>query len=199
MFTERKDTIGEVYITCSIGRGDGWQNANSDDSLNKRRAADAMRHGTERVCEGCGASFVAWRSGVSDQRRGRFCSRACSSTYACHRKHLLFGNRGDRNPNWKGGISKQPVRYTSKFKAANPEKAAAHRVLREAVKRGDVARPGACSACGIACKAHGHHDDYAKPLVVRWLCQLCHNAHHAAIRRLNAQAQVLEMMARRHA
>lgn len=28
-------------------------------------------------------------------------------------------------------------------------------------------------------KANAHHDDYAKPLEVRWLCALHHQRHHA--------------------
>jgi ribosomal protein S27AE len=34
-----------------------------------------------------------------------------------------------------------------------------------------------CSECG-ATPAQAHHDDYAKPLDVRWLCQPCHVIAH---------------------
>lgn len=37
-----------------------------------------------------------------------------------------------------------------------------------------------CEVCGEI-KVHGHHDDYSKPLDVRWLC----TTHHAAWHRAN--------------
>lgn len=35
-----------------------------------------------------------------------------------------------------------------------------------------------CEVCG-ATKVHAHHDDYNKPLDVRWLCPRHHQEHHA--------------------
>lgn len=35
-----------------------------------------------------------------------------------------------------------------------------------------------CEVCG-AVKVHAHHDDYSKPLAIRWLCQKHHREHHA--------------------
>jgi hypothetical protein len=35
-----------------------------------------------------------------------------------------------------------------------------------------------CEVCGDA-KVHAHHDDYSKPLDVRWLCLRHHVDHHA--------------------
>lgn len=46
----------------------------------------------------------------------------------------------------------------------------------KALCRGDlVLQP--CEACG-ARKVEMHHDDYTKPLVVRWLCRDHHLRHH---------------------
>jgi hypothetical protein len=54
-----------------------------------------------------------------------------------------------------------------------------------AIQRGDLIRPEKCEACGCAPteKLHGHHDDYTKPLSVRWLCRSCHFNHHHELRR----------------
>jgi hypothetical protein len=54
----------------------------------------------------------------------------------------------------------------------------ARKSLDTAVRRGKVVRPAHCSLCGIACKPHGHHDDYTKRLDVRWLCARCHKNVH---------------------
>jgi hypothetical protein len=56
---------------------------------------------------------------------------------------------------------------------------AARRELHKALNRGDIVRPPICSQCGSAKSTmHGHHDDYSKPLDVRWLCRTCHGAFH---------------------
>lgn len=54
----------------------------------------------------------------------------------------------------------------------------------KAIKRGSLV-PLACETCGVTGtfkngrnKIQGHHDDYAKPLEVRWLCQSCHYNWH---------------------
>lgn len=50
--------------------------------------------------------------------------------------------------------------------------------LQRAVKDGRVRRTP-CEMCGDP-NTHGHHDDYSKPLDVRWLCR----THHAEVHRL---------------
>lgn len=40
-----------------------------------------------------------------------------------------------------------------------------------------------CEKCGDK-QVDAHHDDYSKPLCVRWLCRSCHAAHHKAERAL---------------
>ena|SRR5215471_6534448 len=58
------------------------------------------------------------------------------------------------------------------FREHDPEKIAARNATR--ILRKD---PHDCERCG-APNAHAHHDDYAKPLDVRWLCRACHGIEH---------------------
>lgn len=51
--------------------------------------------------------------------------------------------------------------------------------VRRAVASGKLVR-GCCEVCGSV-KTHGHHDDYSKPLDVRWLCPTHHREHHARV------------------
>lgn len=55
-----------------------------------------------------------------------------------------------------------------------------------AVKDGALFKPVECSHCGSRKKIEAHHPDYCQPLIVEWLCQKCHRAYHAKIRRLAA-------------
>ncbi len=59
------------------------------------------------------------------------------------------------------------------------EKAKARRTLQEAVKRNEIKRLP-CEVCGESKKGHvhAHHDDYSKPLEVRWLCPIHHKLAH---------------------
>lgn len=55
---------------------------------------------------------------------------------------------------------------------------AAHIALWVEVKAGRIVRPERCEECGEAGPIHTHHDDYTKPLDVRWLCHRCHRQLH---------------------
>lgn len=61
----------------------------------------------------------------------------------------------------------------------HPEKARARNAVGNAVRDGRLARQP-CEVCGTP-KSQAHHDDYAKPLDVRWLCFRHHREHHGHI------------------
>lgn len=58
----------------------------------------------------------------------------------------------------------------------NTEKRRAHNLVAKAVKRGILVKKP-CEVCATE-PAEAHHDDYTKPLEVRWLCEKHHGEHH---------------------
>lgn len=80
-----------------------------------------------------------------------------------------------------------------------PEKARARKALKDAVRRGQIVKPPACQACGSLTpkhQLHGHHDDYAKPLSVVWLCAACHGIEHMSESALRAELRRLRFQER---
>lgn len=65
------------------------------------------------------------------------------------------------------------AKLAREYKERNPVKAAARKAVYEAIRAGRIVRQP-CEVCGSR-RAQAHHDDYGKPLDVRWLCR----AHHA--------------------
>ena len=69
-------------------------------------------------------------------------------------------------------------------------KALARRLVRDAVASGQLA-PEPCEKCGLDLdekrfadgrrRVQAHHDDYSKPLDVRWLCTACHGVEHRRV------------------
>ena len=67
----------------------------------------------------------------------------------------------------------------NKWRSLNKIKYLASSVVNNAVRDGVLFKPNECESCGSSAKRiHGHHDDYAYPLQVRWLCPGCHTKWH---------------------
>lgn len=60
--------------------------------------------------------------------------------------------------------------------------ARAHRLVKLAVTEGLLTRPARCAACKAIAPVHAHHEDYARPFDVEWMCASCHRKRHYAIR-----------------
>jgi len=75
-----------------------------------------------------------------------------------------------------GKISKQRSmkNYHEKF----PMKRACHVITGNAIRDKKLIKPSNCSKCDSNTNIQAHHDDYTKPLNVRWLCVKCHVKWH---------------------
>lgn len=74
--------------------------------------------------------------------------------------------------------NRQPPGYLKKYREKYPNKYKAHNMVNNAIRDGKLHKEP-CSECGSNNRVEGHHDDYLKPLNIRWLCTVCHNAWHS--------------------
>lgn len=134
----------------------------------------------KRDCSRCGVSYpLEYYS-----NRYTFC-RACVSARDAVRGPRCNSRDPKRNETEAARARKR------RWQSANydPVKAAARRAIKEALTSGGMKRPDKCERCGNSARrrdgvsaVQAHHDDYTKPLDVRWLCPPCHSAVHDAAR-----------------
>ena len=67
--------------------------------------------------------------------------------------------------------------FNHEYNRLYPGKYKAQYTVVNAVRDGRL-KKGCCEVCGINERVEGHHDDYNKPLNVRWLCSVHHKEHH---------------------
>ena len=73
--------------------------------------------------------------------------------------------------------NRQDASYLNEWRAKYPKKHKAHIMVNNHKKAGNLHQEP-CEICGNE-KSVAHHDDYNKPLNVRWLCQSHHKQWHA--------------------
>jgi len=86
---------------------------------------------------------------------------------------------GALNSNWKGGISKDRYRYKQIQKQRYPDRIKAREAAAWAVRSGKIPRRP-CEICRDQ-NVQLHHDDYSKPLEIRFLCVKHHREYHNGI------------------
>jgi len=74
---------------------------------------------------------------------------------------------------------KAAQRAKDKWSEENVIKRSASYIINRAIRDGKITKPSSCSQCNTTgVRIHGHHDDYAYPMIVRWLCSKCHRDWH---------------------
>ena len=146
----------------------------------------------EWLCSACGQRFEPTEWMV--QKSQHTCSPCLNTRQAAYRRKrsregspVSSGSRmsreyyrqHDAEYRSRPGVSARLAKTARRRRRdpAEQAKAACRRLLRSALEMGKMTRQP-CEVCGST-PADGHHDDYLKPLGVRWLCPVHHSQQHA--------------------
>jgi len=123
-----------------------------------------------------------WYQRLSPEERRQWVSKRDAEKVKAADRARYYRDRDKRraaNGAYQRDHPEQVAAYKRSWIERNPEKRAAHIVVGNAVRDGKLVKQP-CEKCGAADRVHAHHDDYSKPLDVRWLCPL----HHGEERRV---------------
>lgn len=146
-------------------------------------------------------SHVARQEGLLQRVAGRVCSvDGCENPHNslgyCRMHYVRTKVHGTTNPRpiigpdrdkiWRRNNPENLRESTKRWRASNPEKRRAHRKVEVELRTGRMSKKP-CEVCGNE-KSQAHHDDYAKPLDVIWLCALHHKGRHRWLARQQESA-----------
>ena len=130
----------------------------------RRKISEAKSRKVGFLCDYCGMPSAQRPSHYKKKVR-HFCSRNCYSRY---REHMM---PKEEQPRFGSGFSKEE----------RAKRVKARSILNHYLRDKKIPRPG-CEVCGN--KAEAHHDDYDKPLEVKWLCFKHHRKEHGQLKSL---------------
>lgn len=143
-----------------------------------------------KLCAECGINIV------KNPKRQSRCNQCLYKKYgAKQRRRLATPQAKEKLKQWRrnrevSAVAKARERFHSRrYAALYPEKEKAKWLLNRAILAGQIVRPIVCPRCKSGDRARdgrsliqAHHDDYSKPLEVRWLCIQCHADLHRALK-----------------
>jgi len=135
--------------------------------LSEFYAHPMMSQGTLNKCKECTKA---------DARRQHHKNMADPQWVAAERERQRIKERGRRAA---GRVLPDQV-AKNRWSKRNPHKIRAQRLARAAVLSGKIPKLP-CEICGNP-SAQAHHDDYSRPIDVRWLCVKHHAEHHVRAR-----------------
>lgn len=125
----------------------------------------------------CGVSFTF----TTGHQPRLYCSKQCMWKASQERNRirrntqsLIYWRNKKDDEHYKELRRLRRMRYYQ----ANKNKEFARGALLRAVKSGKIKKPSVCEVCLCMGAIQGHHTDYTKPLLVRWLCRVCHEKSH---------------------
>jgi len=136
-----------------------------DDSFHKRKASV---DGLSSKCKACQSEYDKARNGLEKRVLARLVYQ--KTDRGIERSSLAKKRWAEKNAD---KIYENTKRYREEF----PLKYKAHGKVAYEIKMGNLHQQP-CEVCGINENLCAHHDDYAKPLNIRWLCAKHHKRWH---------------------
>ena len=135
-----------------------------------------------KSCRGCGQDkrLGAFHSDRSRPDGLRNQCKACVNRYHRELRAKKPGHYIDYSRRYYRKHSTEIIRYEQARRASMQVRYAANNAVNNAIRDGKLERQP-CEVCGKP-NAHGHHEDYSKPLDVNWLCRRHHADRHRALR-----------------
>ena len=86
-----------------------------------------------------------------------------------------------KNPEYHKEWRKKNKEYYKEYRKnpINKLKNNIRSLLNYNIATGSIIKPNICEKCKKVKKLEGHHEDYNKPLEVKWLCKQCHAIWHS--------------------
>jgi predicted DNA-binding protein YlxM (UPF0122 family) len=151
----------------------------------------------------------SWHEHLTNQQKGVFETSAMSSRYdgakQLYESGFSVGECADhyeisRQAMWKilqrRGVQFRPQQKYGKenhFYRGTTASERCHDIVEKAILYGRLERKP-CQECGAngtfadgRSEVQAHHDDYSKPLEVRWLCQKCHHRWHSSNKAIGSE------------
>ena len=130
-----------------------------------------------KICSRCGSENDFPEN--HPKKRNYWCNPCRSKASVGYGKKNIERRRRGNNA-YHARISDQRAWRTALWRSNHPEKFKAHIAVQSACRSGKLKKQN-CLICGIG-NTHAHHDNYAVPLNVVWLCHVHHMERHAMIR-----------------
>ena len=142
---------------------------------------------TLKRCRDCGETKAVGAFYTHPETRDgyRNSCKACCNTRVMARSNLMMDNESYRErkraQRRKAAVKARALGYRRK---RDKNAAQAHNLVNYAIETGALLPPRHCEECGhdfSDFRREAHHEDYAKPLVVCWLCSRCHGKRHRTV------------------
>ena len=136
-----------------------------------------------KICFKCGCEKTISEFYRHSQMKDGYLNKCKECTKADSTKHRWDNIEKIRKYDRERG-SRQTQEYIKEYRHKYPKKVKATTMVNNAIRNGKLFKEQ-CDVCGTTENVEAHHEDYAKPLNVRWLC----SAHHKQWHRDNGEGK----------
>jgi hypothetical protein len=150
--------------TCECGECQKCRRRDYQREYQRQRRARVVPSEAQRAAKA--EATRRWREANPERDRERWRHYQQSDSYKDYQREYRQKHRAELS-------AADLARYHA---AEDKAKYRARGKVYDAIRRGRMTR-GSCEVCGRQ-EAHAHHDDYDRPLDVRWLCPQHHAEHH---------------------